>query len=173
LLLPGGILNIKKVSKIFNPDTTGLADLLLWQELPELFANNIQIQNSITTLNNPAPNCHSSYKLIATTRWYWTAQLEYHKVFAPNYKILNLDLQSSNFFIWRDNLATFANCPLLVIANRNNLDNLANIISIQKSYTLHGIGDYNSLNLIIVEGTFKTAAAILPVQQNLLNHPHY
>lgn len=222
LLLPDGILNIKKISKLFNQDTTGLANLLLWQELPGLFADNPQIQNSLKTLNNPTHDCHSTYRLIGTTRWYWTAQLEYHKVFSPNYKILNLDLQSSNFYTWRDNLSTFANCPILVIADRNNLDDLAKLINIQKSYNLHGIsdygidnydinhlsnlltiqksyslrninnskdsassvttpnnytlhtvGDYKSLNLIVVEGVFKTTANIAPIRQNLLNHPHY
>lgn len=173
LLMPGGILNIKKVTKLFNPDTTGLADLLLWSELPQLFGENTQIGHSLTTLNNPVQNCHSTYKLIGTARWYWAAQLEYHKVFTFDYKILNLDLQSSNFYTWRDNLASFANCPVLVVSDRDNLPDLANLIDIQKSYKIHGIGDYKSLNLMIVEGVFKNTKAIASLQQKLLDNPHY
>lgn len=173
LLLPGGILNIKKVAKLFNPDTSGLADLLLWQELPELFTANMSLQHSLTTLNNSPQNCKSSYKLIGTARWYWAAQLEYNMVFDANYKILNLDLQSSNFYTWRDNLAHFANCPILVISDRHNLPDLANLINVQNSYTIHGIGDYKSLDLMVVEGTFKAESIITPFQQKLLKNPHY
>lgn len=172
LVLPGGMLNIKKISKLFNPDTTGLADLLLWQELPVLFANNIQLQHSLTWLK-PTQNCHNKYKLIAAVRWYWTAQLEYNQVFNSSYKILNLDLQSSNFYIWRDNLPDFANCPVLVIANMDNLNDLAKLLTIYNSYTIYGIDDYKSLNLIIIEGIFKNKAVLDHLQQNLLNNPRY
>jgi len=173
LLLPGGMLNVKKVAKLFNPDTSGLADLLLWQELPQLFAENMSFQHSLATLNNSPQNCQSSYKLIGASRWYWAAQLEYNMVFDANYKILNLDLQSSNFYTWRDNLAHFANCRVLVISDRHNLPDLANLINVQNSYTIHGIGDYKSLDLMIVEGTFKDVAVITPFQQKLLKNPHY
>ncbi|MCC2645300.1 MAG: phospholipid carrier-dependent glycosyltransferase, partial [Burkholderiales bacterium] len=169
LLIPGGLSNIKKVTKIFNPDTSGLADLLLWQELPQLFSQNMMLQNSLTIL----PKCNATYKLIGTTRWYWTAQLEYQKVFAANYKILNLDLQSSNFYTWRDNLANFANCPVLVISDRNNLSELSRLINIHKSYKIQGIGDYKSINLMVVEGIFKNTDMITFLQQNSLKHPHY
>ncbi|HLX54656.1 MAG TPA: hypothetical protein VKR58_11975, partial [Aquella sp.] len=98
---------------------------------------------------------------------------EYNRVFDTNYKILNLDLQSSNFYTWRDNLADFANCPVLVISDRHNLSDLANLINIQNSYTIHGIGDYKSLNLMIIEGIFKDAEVIKSFQQTLLKTPHY
>ncbi len=158
---------------LINPDTSGLADLLLWQELPQLFAENMPLQHSLTTLNNLPQGCRSSYKLIGTARWYWAAQLEYNMVFDVNYKILNLDLQSSNFYTWRDNLAHFANCPVLVISDRHNLPDLANLINVQNSYTIHGIGDYKSLDLMVVEGAFKDEAIIAPFQQKLLKNPHY
>jgi 4-amino-4-deoxy-L-arabinose transferase-like glycosyltransferase len=173
LLLPGGMLNVKKVAKLFNPDTTGLADLLLWQELPQLFNQNTTIQNSLLMLNNVPQNCHTSSRLIGTVRWYWTAQLEYHHVFSNQYKILNLDLQSSNFYLWRDNLSTFANCPILIISDRNNMTDLIKFINIEQSHIIHGIGDYKSLNLTLIQGSFKDAATISTLQTNSLNNPHY
>lgn len=174
LLLPGGISNIKPIGRLFNPDATGLADLLLWAELPQLFASNTLLQQSLSRLNGYSQlhkNCHSQYRLIGTVSWYWSAQLEYHEVFGPNYKILNLDPNSSNFYNWRDNLSAFANCPLLLIANKNA--NLTRLLNMQKSYAIHGLGDYKSLNLTVIEGVFKDAAALTLFQQNLLHNPHY
>ncbi|MCC2625086.1 MAG: phospholipid carrier-dependent glycosyltransferase [Burkholderiales bacterium] len=173
LLTPGGMLNIKKVAKLFNVSASSMIDILLWQELPGLFNENTDLQHSIARLNTNSPNCHFSYKLIGTMRWFWAAQLEYHKAFPAAYKILNLDLQSSNFYIWRDNLTNFANCRVVIIADRDNLKDMANLIDIKNSYTIHGIGDYKSLNLTVVEGVFKDAAIIKPFQQTLLKNPHY
>jgi hypothetical protein len=173
LLLPGGMLNIKKVAKLFNVNASGMMDILLWRELPTLLTENTMLQHSLTTLNTPSPHCNSSYKLIGTMRWFWAAQLEYHKVFPADYKILNLDLQSSNFYTWRDNLTNFANCRIVIIADRDNLKAMANLIDIKNSYTIHGIGDYKSLNLTLVEGVFKDAEVIKSFQQTLLKNPHY
>jgi hypothetical protein len=177
LLLPGGILNIKQAAKLFNPDTTGLADLLLWQELPQLFANNNVLQTSIFDLNNAKHpiGCHNNSPLIGTIRWYWAAQLEYQQALGMQYKILNLDLQSSNFYTWRDNLANYANCIVLIIADSKSVNqtDLNSIISIKNSYTINGIGDYKSLNLIVIEGIFKNTEILSKIQQSLLQNPHY
>lgn len=176
LLLPEGMSNFKKVNKIFNPDTTGLADLLLWSELPKLFDNNQKLQHSLATYNLvKSSNCMNKKPIIGTIRWYWAAQLEYHQVFGDNYQILNLDLRSSNFYMWRDNLVALANCPILIIADSRsiNIADINSLVTIKNQYDINGIGDYKSLRLVVIQATLNSANKLRQKQNDILNSTHY
>ena len=156
LLLPHGITNIKYLAKQFNPDATGLADLLLWQELPQYVANNSQLQHSLASLQHlNMDKCEARHMVVATVRWHWASQLEFHHAFPQTDKILNLDSVSTSFYLWRDDLRQYANCPILFIGNASYVDlkKLAQIINIKNSYSIQGINDYKSINLIIIKFT--------------------
>jgi 4-amino-4-deoxy-L-arabinose transferase-like glycosyltransferase len=176
LLLPQGMTNIKYLTKQFNPDATGLADLLLWQELPQFVADNSQLQQSLTILHNQKlDKCIAKQRLIATNKWYWTAQLEYHHVFPKEIKVLNLDPNSASFYLWRDDLSQYANCPILFVGNSAGSDSqkLNQIINIKNSYTIYGIDDYKSINLLIINGILKDSAILSAFQNNLISNPKY
>lgn len=170
LLSPQGIYTIKSVSQRFYPDTSYLADLLLWGDLKRYIQHDPLIQKKLAEL---AP-CHGNPPLIGTIRWYWAAQLAYQQMFPASYKILNLDQHSSNFYLWRDSLKAYANCPLFIIANKNMVQSdLSDIVTIKNSQELIGIDSYRSVHLMLISGTLKSAAALDAMQQSLLLHPRY
>ncbi len=176
LLLPGGLMNIKQVSLMFNSDARVFKDLLLWQELPNLLKKNISINHTIDNAlqQKQNPRCSTKKPIIATLRWFWAAQLEYHGLF-PGTKIINLDQHSSNFYLWRDRWSDYAYCNILVIgeAHNRNVSTLAKIISIRHQYTSHGLGDYRSLNVQLIDATLKDSTTLQKVQSTLISHPHY
>ena len=176
LLFPGGLMNIKQLSKVFNPDTRVFKDLLLWQELSALLWKNPQIADSIQTTfqQKPTSGCMAIKPLIGTYRWFWASQFEYHNMF-PGAQILNLDPNSSNFYLWRDNWSDYANCNILLIGGENNAisSELATIMTIHHQYTIHGLGDYLSLNVQVISATLNDKSTLQQAQYRLTNHPHY
>ena len=176
LLLPQGLSNIKYLSKKFNPDTSGLADLFLWQELPQFVVNNLQLQQSLTNMQQTdKTKCVAAEPVIGTARWHWASQLEFHHVFPKITKVLNLDPNSSSFYLWRDDWSKYANCPILYMGNNSfvDLQKLALLITIENSYVIYGIGDYKSINLLIINGVLKDKATLSKFQTNLINNPKY
>ena len=53
------------------------------------------------------------------------------------------------------------------------LDDLTPILTIKEQHSLHGIGDYPSVQLQIASRTFKDRYTIQCLQNSLLKHPHY
>lgn len=177
LITPGGAMNIKKISMLFNPDASGLADLLLWQELPKLLDNNLtlnQIQTKLQSIPNFDNNCSQKHMIYASTVWYWVSQTEYYQVFGSQ-NVLNLDLRASNFFLWRDNLANYANCGVIVIGDGGltNPQQLAKLMDIITVIPIKSLGDYKNINLIAVGGIFKNQADLDNLQQQLINTTRY
>ena len=176
LLVPGGLMNIKQYSKVFNPDTRMFKDLLLWQELPDLMRKNTLLAQSIDIAlqQKPKPGCLATKPLIGTFRWFWASQFEYHNMFAGA-QILNLDPNSSSFYLWRDNWSDYANCNILLIGAENNsiLNELAKIMTIHHQYIIYGLGDYQSMNLQVISATLKDKGTLQRAQYHLMSHPHY
>ena len=176
LLIPGGLMNIKELSKLFNPDTKVFKDLLLWEELSELMKKEPTLEQTITTAlhQKPSPDCSVNKPIIGTFRWFWASQVEYHNMF-PGAQVLNLDQHSSNYYLWRDNWSDYANCNVLLIGGEDKYITtaLAKIMTINNEFTVHGLGDYRSLNLQVINGTLKDRSTLQQVQNMLASHPHY
>ncbi len=174
LLLPGGMTNIKKVTRLVTPDAGSLADLLLWEELPVLLQQNTTLARAIehTVHEPPAPGCLETKPLVGTLRWFWTSQFEYRHL-VKGAKILNLDPGSSSYYLWRDEWPAYANCNVLMIGKEDNLERLSRIMTINSTEFVHGLGDYRSLNLMVVSGTLKDRDTLKQVQDDMREHPHY
>ena len=112
--------------------------------------------------------------IIGTFRWFWASQLEYHDMF-PGAKILNLDQHSSNYYLWRDNWSDYANCNVLLLGSENKAipTALARLMIINNQFTIHGLGDYRSLDLQVISGTLKDSVTLHKIQSMLASHPHY
>ncbi|MCX7116880.1 MAG: hypothetical protein NTW94_03060 [Legionellales bacterium] len=176
LLLPGGLMTIKTWSMVVKPDPRMFKDLLLWQELPDLLHQNLRVHHALEAqfLQKQSPACTHSKPIIGTLRWFWASQMEYHQMF-PGATILNLDQNSSNFYLWRDTWSDFANCRLVVLGGESSgvLTALGNIMTIEHEEVIHGLGDYVSMNVQLVEGTLRDAATLQKAQKSLIDHPHY
>jgi hypothetical protein len=176
LLIPGGLMNIKQLSTLIYPDTKVFKDLLLWEELSDLMRKNPMLARTmdITMHRTQNPKCATKKPIIGTFRWFWASQLEYHAIF-PGAQILNLDQNSSNFYLWRDNWSDYANCNILLIGGENKAIStvLSNIMTINDEYVVYGLGDYRSLNLQVISARFKDSGVLQQVQHTLASHPHY
>lgn len=176
LLLPGGLLNIKTFSKRFNPDSRAFMDLLFWQELGDMLQKNTKLAHTIKTSLAQKQNigCRESKTIIGTYRWFWASQMEYYNLF-PGAKILNLDPYSMSYYLWRDNWSNYANCHILLIGKGIPAiaEPLSTIMTIHNQYTLHGLGDYLSLDLEIINATLKDNTTLKKIQHTLKSHPHY
>lgn len=176
LLLPDGLMNVKQLSKLINPDTKIFKDLLLWQELPELLQQNPLLSQTLNNAMHQKQNqeCSVQTPIIGTFRWFWASQVEYHDMF-PGAKIINLDQNSSNYYLWRDNWSDYANCNILLIGSENKAipHALAKLMTIDNQFTIYGLGDYRSLNLQVISGVLKAGDTLKKIQNMLASHPHY
>ena len=176
LLTPAGLINVKELSKIYDPDTRIFKDLLLWQELSTLIQQQPILVQAIDRTFQQKQNigCNAKQPIVATFRWYWASQLEYKNLF-PGAKILNLDQNSSSFYLWRDQWSDYANCNILLIAGEKKTITpaLAKIMTIQHQYNVHGLGDYRTLDLQVTTATLKDNVTLQSAQQHLQANPHY
>ncbi|MDP3560385.1 MAG: glycosyltransferase family 39 protein [Legionellaceae bacterium] len=174
LLLPEGMNNIKKISKLINPDTSYLADLLLWDDIKKYTSKNASAQQMLTNLSQTQRyECKRKTPLIGTARWYWAAQLE--QIFQDKYKVLNLDQNSSNFYNWRDNLVEYANCPIVLFVPFKKVSDLEKIININNYHIINDaeLVDYSSLQIAMIDATLKSREVLIAIQEDLLNNPRY
>ena len=174
LLIPGGLTNIKEQSLRFHPDAKPFQDLLLWEELPYLLTHHPILTKALQKPLSQPIDCHIKEPIVGSLRWFWTSQLEYHQVF-PGARVLNWDLNSSNFYLWRDRWADYAHCRIVLIGSANNvsLPALQRVMTIEDEQVVQGLGDYSSLTLDVIHAKLKDTATLQKAQDDLLNHPHY
>ena len=176
MLLPAERLAIKQIGKIPHVNPIIFVGSSFWEELPEMIQKNAVLADIVDKALHQKPNsgCAKKNPIVGTYRWFWASQLEYHQMF-PGAQILNLELNSSNFYLWRDDWSDYANCNILLIGEetQNITSELAQILKVNHEYTLHGLGDYPALNLKVISATLDDSNTIKNVQQSLLAHPHY
>lgn len=176
LIAPGGLQNIKEASKLYNTDTKMFTDLLLWEELPSLIQENraLKLMLSKALARKQSPQCSVHQPIIATFRWYWASQIEYTQLFSGA-KILNLDQHSTSFYLWRDQWSDFAGCHVILLSgNRQTITpELMNILTVHDEMTIHGLGDYKTLDLELITATLKDRDSLQKAQSELENNPHY
>ena len=177
LSLPGGMWNLKQVVHLLHGDNTRSWFTLFWAELPTLVKKDDKLSRILETAflhHEQTKGCAEKQIIIGAFTRKWAAQIEYQHVF-PGAKILNLEQKSSNFYLWRDDWSDYANCNILLIAEGDEsiLGSLNPILTIKNQHSLHGIGDYPSVQLQIASGTFKDRYMIQSLQNSLLKHPHY
>jgi 4-amino-4-deoxy-L-arabinose transferase-like glycosyltransferase len=99
-----------------------LSELTLWQPLVETLVADARLVD-LLRLGAVAPsgpaNCPSS-PLIASLRWFWTSQLAFHLPGQP--RVLSLDLTHPSAYDFRDDLAAFAGCPVLLIGDERHFN---------------------------------------------------
>ena len=176
LLLPGGMWNLKPFLQWVRGNTPNSWCTLFWEELPGLVKNDKFLAPIIAIAFDEAksPGCKEKQPVIATLKRIWASQLEYHQVF-PGAKILNLEQGSSNFYLWRDEWADYANCNIVFLAEgtENLAPILANLLTVKHEYHLVGVGNYSTLNLQVLSGTLNDSDTIQHLQRSLLENPHY
>ncbi len=176
LSFPGGMWNLKPFIQWIHGNTPNSWCTLFWEELPVLVQQDAILAPLIGTAlhQNPPPGCVEKKPIIGTFKRIWASQLEYHQVF-PGAKILNLEQNSSNFYLWRDQWADYAHCNILFIAESTDdlAPVLANILTVKHQYRLQGIGDYPALHLQVLTGTLNDKNTLENLQKNLLIAPHY
>lgn len=176
LSLPGGMWNLKPLIQWVHGNTPNSWCTLFWDELPVMIRNDL-VLGPLTQMafkqSVPAA-CLEKQPIIGTFKRIWASQLEYHQVF-PGAKILNLEQNSSNFYLWRDQWADYANCNILFIAEGSEdlTPALATILTVKQQYHLNGFKDYPALHLQVISGTLRDWNTIQALQRNLLGHPHY
>lgn len=74
--------------------------------------------------------------LIASLRWFWTAQMAYHLPGQP--KVLNLDPRFLSYYRFRDVAQNIENCPIIVIGSRKHFDpiELESFVTMQETQDL-------------------------------------
>ena len=176
LSLPGGMWNLKPFIQWVHGNTPNSWITLFWEELPKLVQEDVILAPLITTELHQArrEGCKEKRPIIGVFKRIWAAQLEYHQVF-PGAKILNLEQNSSHFYLWRDQWADYANCNILFFAEGTDdlVPELVNVLTIKHQYSLNGIGDYPALHLQVFSGTLNDRDTIQALQSHLLAHPHY
>lgn len=178
-LSPNGMSNLKVISKIITPNTSYLADFLLWNDIQYVLSHNKQMQKIIQEhAQKQYPECQSTQPLIGVTRWYWAAQLE--NIFPQQYKILNLDQNSSNFYLWRDKMEHYAHCPILMFLKVNHSQKLDDkdlrILMTVHDYEVikdEKLRDYQSFDIILAQATLHSKDVLYAMQNDLLQHTRY
>ncbi len=183
LVMPGGMSNIKHFIYKANKDLSDSADLLLWMDIKAILNNNQEFSKKVTALHsqyNSTQSCASNNELIGTTDWMFTSQFEYigleedlQKQYQHSYKIINVNIEHANFYLWRDNIAEYANCPILIITYRTLPTYLADIIDIRNEAIISNIPAYKNIDLHLISGQFKAAPAIQESRNKVLYSGHY
>lgn len=195
LALPGGMNNIKIILLKTNHDLSNMVDLLLWNDLRDILNNSSVFHESLHDLHLAKPMyfdaphfaniqttsyCKVNQDLIGTTDWMFTAQFEYTNLFDnfkqlqnASYKILNVNIEHANFYLWRDDLTKYASCPILIITYRTLPEYLKDIIEIQQQETIENISQYKNLQLHLIIGKFKDSQSIATRQNAVMVSGHY
>ena len=175
LLLPGGLTNIKQIGKLFNIPAKAYVEVLFWEEFPNLIQkNSVLVQTIDTALKNKNVSCLEKQPIIGAYKWFVASQLEYHQVFAGA-KVIDIDQNSSNFYLWRDNWSQYANCNIMlfVIGDKDIARESGNLLTIKNQITFHDLGDYTSINLHIIYARLKDRESLRNAQDSLIISPRY
>lgn len=183
LAQPGGMNNIKSIIYNVNKDLSDSADLLLWMDIKNILDNNQVFSKKIKVLHNQYSSnklCNTKIELIGTTDWMFTSQFEYlgfekslKKQYHNPYKIINVNIEHANFYLWRDNLTAYANCPILIITYRTLPTYLTEVMTINNESIISNIPNYKNIDIHLISGTFKNASYIKDSRNKVLYSGHY
>ena len=176
LSLPGNMWNLRSFIEWVHGNTPNSWCSLFWEDFEALVQQDRVLSELVntTTHQTPNPGCAENRPIVAASKRIWASQFEYHAIF-PGAKIINLEQNSSNFYLWRDNWADYANCNILFIGegDENLVGTLVNLLDVKNQYSLQGVNNYPKLHLQVISGTLKGKDTIQALQKNLLTHPHY
>ena len=167
-------------------DLSNYSDLLLWKDIKDILQSSPQFTNNIVELNQKniayhnTVSCSSNKQLIGTTDWMFTAQFEYinlaqqlQQKFHQQYQILNLNIEHANFYLWRDQLELYANCPILIISYRPLPQYLESIMQINNETIINNIKNYKDIELHLIMGVLKDSITISQAKNQVLYSGHY
>lgn len=107
----------------------------LWAKLQNILKNekNINIQSfPYSTVTSVCTQ--QKYPYLASTSWYWTAQIAFN--FEHNPRVFNFNLNHKSYYHWRDRLEEFSGCRFIVVIdkphfNKKELEKMLDIQSIK------------------------------------------
>jgi len=135
-----------------------LSELTLWEPLVEVLAADLRLtdllRHGATAPSGPA-NCPGS-PLIASLRWFWTSQLAFHLPGQP--RVLSLDLNHPSAYTFRDDIAAFAGCPVLLIGDERhfNLEQIQEALSIDERLTVV-VPSHLDTSIVVIKGHLRSA----------------
>lgn len=175
IIVPHGIEQVRHIAQRFDPTSNPFKSILFWDDLPHLIHDKPSLTQAIEEglQQKQNPNCSYKHPLIGALNWRWAAELEYHHFF-PGMKVLNLDLRSSNFYLWRDTWSKYANCRILLITDDpRHAEELAKIVTVNQAYDFSNFKNYEKLHMQIVTANLHDKNTLDKIQRYRITHPQF
>lgn len=129
-----------------------LAELTLWPDLAQAVT---QQGLFAAELSDQETNARCGGVVVVTQRWFWGAQLAFHLPHQPRVRVL--DANRGSFYDQRDRWADVANCPALVLADADHLDEelLSRHLRITAAPTRLRVPRHEQLEVVVAKGVMQ------------------